>query len=212
MDPACREEFSRRVPTIASQLLEPHCQAAIAGSYQDFVIVLADNGVFGPEGEALAARLDEQLKAEGLAASFVCCQGMENTAQVRAAFLRSSEGLPSAQTIWPTRTVHTLGEIDFALHCKNDLVQDEASVTRCRAVLAPLHSPSEELPLVDTLAVYLLDADQNIARCAQQLFLHKNTVKYRYQQITHRLGHTPDKLPELTALYEAVALYRLLEK
>ena len=37
-------------------------------------------------------------------------------------------------------------------------------------------------------------------------------MKYRYQQITHRLGHTPDKLPELTALYEAVALYRLLEK
>lgn len=212
LDPACREEFLRRVPTIASQLLEPHCQAAIAGSYQDFVIVLADNGVFGPEGEALAAQLDEQLKAEGLGAGFVCCQGLENTAQVRAAFLRSSEGLPSAQTIWPTRTVHTLGEIDFALHCKNDLVQDEASVTRCRAVLAPLHSSSEELPLVDTLAVYLLDADQNIVRCAQQLFLHKNTVKYRYQQITHRLGHTPDKLPELTALYEAVALYRLLEK
>ncbi len=211
IDSACREDFLRRVPTLASQLLEPHCQAVIAGSYQDFVIVLADNGIFGPQGEELALQLEEQLKKEGLAATFVCCQGLENTAQVRDAFLRASEGLPSAMQIWPARSLHSLGEIDFALHCKNDLAQDEASVTRCRAALAPLQGLADELPLVDTLASYLLDADQNIARCAQLLFLHKNTVKYRYQQIAHRLGHDPDKLPELHALYEAVALHRLLE-
>ncbi len=209
--PSYRDDFLRKVPTLASQLLEPHCQTVIAGSYQDFVIVLADNDVFGSQGETLATELSAKLEQEELAATFVCFQGLENTAQVRSAFLRGSEGLPPAQHIWPHRSIHTLGEIDFALHCKNDLAQNEASVARCRAVLAPLQSHSDDLPLIDTLAVYLLDADQNIARCAQLLFLHKNTVKYRYQQITHRLGHNPDKLPELNALYEAVALHRFLE-
>lgn len=209
-DPTCREGFLRQVPAMASNLLEPYCQAVIAGSYQDFVIVLADDGILGEQGEELVAQLDEQLRQQQLNATFVCFQGLQNTAQVRTSFLRGSEGLPSAQVIWPTRSVHTFGEIDFALYCKNHLMQDESSVARCRSVLAPLQKSSDDLPLVDTLACYLLDADQNIARCAGHLFLHKNTVKYRYQQITHRLGHNPDKLPELNALYEAVALHRLL--
>lgn len=209
-EPTQREQFLRRVPGIASKLLEPHCQAIIAGSYQDFVIVLADNGAFGAKGDELLIQLDNLLKEEQLPATFVCCQGLQNTAQVRTSFLRGSEGLPSAQIIWPTRSIHTLGEIDFALYCKNHLMQDESSVARCRAVLAPLQKSAADLPLLETLASYLLDADQNITRCANLLFLHKNTVKYRYQQITNRLGHTPDKLPELNALYEAVSLYRLL--
>lgn len=209
-DPTQREEFLRRVPNIASKLLEPHCQAVIAGSYQDFVIILADNGVFGSQGEELLAQLNDILKQEQLPATFVYCQGLQNTAQVRTAFLRGSEGLPSAQIIWPTRSIHTLSEIEFALHCKNHLLQDENSVARCRAVLSPLQKSPDDLPLVETLASYLLDSDQNIARCASLLFLHKNTVKYRYQQITNRLGYSPDKLPELNALYEAVSLYRLL--
>ncbi|WP_395150477.1 PucR family transcriptional regulator [uncultured Allofournierella sp.] len=210
VQPRHRDSFLQKAPALATQLLEPCCQAMVTGSYQDFVVVMADNGIFGPSGQALAQELQNQLAQQGLPCVITCCQGLESTNQVRQAFLRCAEGLPSAHSIWPQSTFYTQGEIDFALYCKNHLAQDEACVADCRAALAPLQAPGDDLPLVETLAVYLLDAQQSISRCAQLLFLHKNTVKYRYQQISHRLGYDPDRLPEMSALYRAVALYRLL--
>ena len=64
--------------------------------------------------------------------------------------------------------------------------------------------------LVRTLQLYLLDADRSVTRTAQLLFVHKNTVKYRLQQIHARLGHPPSKLPEAFGLYTACAVERLL--
>ncbi|MBU3806384.1 MAG: PucR family transcriptional regulator ligand-binding domain-containing protein [Candidatus Fournierella pullistercoris] len=206
-----REEFMRLSPTIANELLKPHCQTVVAGAYQDFVVVLADNGIFGPTGQELLAELQERLRQEGISSVSSSCQGLQTTAQVRQAFLRTAEAMPSAACIWPLRSSYTQGEIDYALYCKNQLLSDEQAIKLHRATLAPLHAPGDDFTLIETLAVYLLDAQQSISHCAQLLFLHKNTVKYRYQQINHRLGYPPDKLPEMNSLYQSVALYRLLK-
>ena len=57
-----------------------------------------------------------------------------------------------------------------------------------RQVTAPLepllHTDSTiQEDLLATLSVYLLDAQANVSRTAELLYLHKNTVKYRLHKI-----------------------------
>ena len=69
----------------------------------------------------------------------------------------------------------------------------------------------EGAELVHTLQLYLLDTDRSVTQTAQALFVHKNTVKYRLQQLGARLGHPVAKFPEAFGLYTACAVERLLE-
>lgn len=64
--------------------------------------------------------------------------------------------------------------------------------------------------LQKTLAVFLLDGASSVTKTAQLLYLHKNTVKYRIKRIADLLGYHPGKMPEAAALYQAVAVQRLL--
>ena len=64
--------------------------------------------------------------------------------------------------------------------------------------------------LQKTLAVFLLDGESSVTKTAQLLYLHKNTVKYRIKRIADLLGYHPAKMPEAAALYQAVAVQRLL--
>ena len=71
---------------------------------------------------------------------------------------------------------------------------------------------SEDAELLHTLIVYLLDAGSGITRCAELLFVHKNTIKYRMSRIGVCLGYPADKEPEKFSLYRAAAIHRLLER
>ena len=64
--------------------------------------------------------------------------------------------------------------------------------------------------LLNTLCVYLLDAEASTQQTGQLLFLHKNTVKYRLNKIRATLNYELTQMPETYALYQAAALYRLL--
>jgi sugar diacid utilization regulator len=44
------------------------------------------------------------------------------------------------------------------------------------------------------------DADLNVARAAQQLHVHPNTVRYRVQQIATKTGHDPRTFSGLVEL------------
>jgi DNA-binding PucR family transcriptional regulator len=65
--------------------------------------------------------------------------------------------------------------------------------------------------LYETLVVYLLDAESNVAATAALLFVHKNTIKYRVHQMSAALHFDVNSMPEHHSLYCAVAIKRLLE-
>ncbi|WP_251864939.1 helix-turn-helix domain-containing protein [Enterococcus malodoratus] len=44
-----------------------------------------------------------------------------------------------------------------------------------------------EEELIETLAVYFLDCDENINETSNVLFLHNNTIKYRLKRAQERL-------------------------
>lgn len=78
------------------------------------------------------------------------------------------------------------------------------------SVLHILENKQERADMEKTLATYLLDADQNVQRTAELLFVHKNTIKYRLKSMSDAFGFTVGRMPESNRLYFATAIRRLL--
>lgn len=117
--------------------------------------------------------------------------------------------LETACKIWPGKVCFTLPEINFASRCQKIIEGGESVLKDALRSLEPLRESRESAVLQQTLEVYLLDANCSTSRCAELLFLHKNTVKYRLNRIKEQFGHPLDKLPEVFPLYYAAALMRI---
>ena len=163
----------------------------------------------GVAAEDLAELCCSRMAEAGLHAHLTLCQSLATTADVRRAYLTIRGFQEDAARIWPGRHWYTIQELEFARSCRAIVEQGEAAVQQCLAVLEPLLYAGEG-GLDSTLQVLLLDAGNSVARTADLLFLHKNTVKYRLQRIATRLGYAVGKMPENFALYTACALERLL--
>ena len=137
--------------------------------------------------------------------------GLQNTAEVRRAYLCHRGSVGDARRIFPHRSCFCQGETGFAAECRRSIDRGELSVDEALAVLRPLQAPNDEWSYLDTLSVYLLDCDGSVTRAAELLFLHKNTVKYRLSRIADLLGCQPDRMPVTASLYRALAVRRMLE-
>ena len=62
-----------------------------------------------------------------------------------------------------------------------------------------------------TLGAYLLDTGCSITASARQLHVHQNTIKYRLSVVANTLGVHPSKMPDNFALYQGIAVRRLLK-
>lgn len=162
------------------------------------------------EAERLSAAVLEVVSAHLPDAVLCCCSGLQNTADVRAAYLAFRQNLTDAMYIYPTRRIYTSGDIHFSRDCRLVIQDGEAAIDRCLSVLSPVQKDNEELDLVETLSVYLLDGAMSVTSTAQLLHFHKNTVKYRIRRISDLLCHRTDKMPELLGLYQACAVRRLM--
>lgn len=129
------------------------------------------------------------------------------TADARSAYLTFCRHGETAARLWPGRQALTLEQARFAGQISGILAQGEGQTGACLGVLAPIREDGE---LLRTLEVYLLDADMEVSRTAQLMYLHKNTIKYRLARLTEKLGCPPGRMPEAAALYQAAALRRLL--
>lgn len=162
------------------------------------------------EAERLSAAVMETVAAPLPDVVLCRCSGLQNTADVRAAYLDFRESLQDAMRIYPTRRSYTWGDIRFSGSCRLAVQGGEAALDACLDVIAPVQKDREELDLTETLSVYLLDGERSVTLTSQLLHLHKNTVKYRLHRISDLLGHRVDKMPELLELYKACAVRRLM--
>ena len=191
------------------EALQPYCDIIFADIYEgDIVAFMAwkDPGAAGPVSDSLM----EQLNADNVPAKLTRCHSLADTAEVRKAFLANKTYLTDADRIWPGRRSFTYEEIEFTRHCREVIDAGEESLARCLYPLRLLGTNGEETELVRTLETFLIDADSSVTRCAELLFVHKNTIKYRLGRIRSILGYAPTKLPENMYLYEAAAINRLL--
>ena len=162
------------------------------------------------EAEQMLMDILKGVAQQDANATLTRCSQLMTTGDVRAAYQTYKEHLGDARKIFPLQRIFTGGDMEFVSHCRQLIQKDEAGVKQCLAPLAYLQKDDDEMNLQKTLAVFLLDGASSVTKTAQLLYLHKNTVKYRIKRIADLLGYHPGKMPEAAALYQAVAVQRLL--
>lgn len=127
----------------------------------------------------------------------------------RSTYLSFTKGLAIAKKIYPFISQFTKDHIFFAERCNAILnsLNDEKSYYK--NLLALITDNSDEF-LLQTLTTYLLDADSEIKKTSQLLFVHRNTVLYRLNKVKNLLNCDTNKMPFAYDIYLAVALHRLM--
>ena len=191
--------------------LKQWCNTVISEIYEGYVVVFMDWPDTAPDASRLAESVLEDMPSRRGKGYLVRCHQLADTSDVRKAFLLIREHLADAGRIWPKKRCYTLQEMDYAVQCRLLLEEGEEAVSAAMLPLSLLEAGGEGMQLAHTLCTWLLDADGSTARCAEFLFLHRNTIKYRLGCIRERLGYPADKLPEQLFLYRAAALRRLMK-
>lgn len=193
-------------------LLQHRCDPIIVDTYEGYVVGFMAWQDKDENTTAAGEELILALANMGITASIVRCHYLEDTADVRRAFLMIKEHLDSVKCIWPIRQNYSIEEVEFTLHCRKTIDKGEEALSYAIKPLKLIKQHNEGAELLQTLCVYFLDANSSVTTCAEKLFLHKNTIKYRIGRIGVCLGHPVDKEPEKLNLYRAAAIHRLLEE
>ena len=120
------------------------------------------------------------------------------------------DNIKTACILYPHQSIFTQHELRFAENCRKIIDDGEAGLRKSTQILAPLMQDEAGKDVLDTLTAFLLDCQGNILETANQLFVHKNTVKYRIKKSERLLGTDLLKMPEVMDLYTALAITRIL--
>lgn len=211
---ADKEKFIlRQILDIAKNTLNNRCRTLIIDNYDGSIVVFMDKQSMAENSAALAEELQQTLAQKEVEATLIICYNLETTTDVRKAYLSVAKGLEYARKIFYHKKQLTLHEILFALTCNEIVVSGEETIKSKLKDLKMLSFSEDgrQNDLSKTLEVFLLEAESNIAKTAELMFLHKNTIKYRIRCINERLCYPVTKMPEANDLYFACAIQRLLD-
>lgn len=119
------------------------------------------------------------------------------------------DSISLAEKIYPCKKIFTSVEIDFAYKCYLLIHSLPDETNQYFNLLSPILDDRDE-DLLLTLETYLLDADYEIKKTAEFLYLHRNTIQYRLAKIKKLMGFDINKLPGSYDIYLAVSLHRIL--
>lgn len=205
-----RERFLQEGCACLRDTLRRYCNTVVVEQYEGYVVAFPDWPPTAPDAEQLGQDVLSQLQKLGLTAILVRCQQLMTTADVRSAFLLLHAHLDDAKRIWNSNSF-TLQDLEFVAQCREVVEQGEAALNKALLPLHLLQQEREGAELVHTVCVYFLDADTSVTRCAQLLYMHKNTIKYRLGRIRSILGHDLGSVHAQFALHRAAALHRMLQ-
>lgn len=206
-----REAFDQHALSCLRDGLSACCRTMVADYYEGYAVAFMDRPENIEDPMQLADTLLLQLKDLGVSATLTCCHHLQNTGDVRKAFLLNRDHLENARRIWPRSQCYTATELEYAAKCREVVNAGEDMLQKALRPLLPLNQSKEGAELRKTLAVFLLDAQGHVARTGELLYLHKNTIKYRMGRICRLLEHEVQKEPERSCLYRAVAICRLMD-
>lgn len=133
----------------------------------------------------------------------------DNARDVRRTYLLYSEYIPHVVEIFPHKKKISYGDLMFAKHCYDMAVEKSEEYRICRNILKPLLESDTNRELLETLAVYYLDADCEVKKTSQLLFVHRNTIQYRLSKIRAITNFRIDDQLESYLMYTAIACWRL---
>lgn len=199
-----------------SELVALYFDVSFTGIYHDTFVVFLGSEKIKCACQAVEEALLEMCTDDTSASSsfmLATAYGLANTAEVRRAFLLYKDYFETAKTLYPHRKVLSQEMFAFAKRCHDIITIGENSILEATSILAPLMRKDGPRDLLcETLTIYLLDGASNVAATAALLFVHKNTIKYRMNQICAALNYDVNAMPEHYSLYRACAVKRLLDK
>ena len=206
-----KTQISGEKVTEIKNLLAGQVETLVVDLYEETLLIFMNT----PSSLRAAQRLSENvlslMQQADSKATLTRCPGLQNTTDVRAAYLLHQQFLPDVRKIYPIRSTFSSGEITFARTCRGVIEAGERELASCLDKVVQLQAGKEDLFVQDTLGAFLLDANGSVTKAASLLFLHINTVKYRISKITDFLGFRPDTMPEGYPIYLAVAVNRLIQ-
>ena len=212
LSPADRRIYNERTMVKAKFFLKDHGKSLLVDIHEDNVIIFLGDASHEELDEGIAANFAETVATMDMPFSFTVCSGLQTTAQTRTAYVLFCHCIDKALQIYPSKRPLTAFHLQFAMDCQKIFEESEEVVAQYLEVLQPLSQLDDGRELIDTLAVYLLDADISMQATGDLMFLHKNTVKYRLNKIKQCLNYDITKMPESYQLYRAAALERLLRQ
>ncbi|NLD19871.1 MAG: PucR family transcriptional regulator [Clostridiales bacterium] len=181
-----------------------------ADVYEDKLLIFASTPDSEKEAEKQVLSILSEIKPFDATVTLSKFSNLQNTTDVRKAYLCHKDNLTDAKKIFPTRTWFSAGNIEFSQECHSLIDKGEDAISHYTSIFKSLQQRNDDWNAVDTLGVYMFDADCSITTASELLHVHKNTVKYRLKVIDNHLGYSHDKMPDNMKMYYAIALYRLL--
>jgi len=205
------KDFNKRIQNKVKSYIKDNCLVSMTGIYNDVLVVFTGEEQIKGSYDMMTAVLMEDLKKSGEEVILVSNLGLNNTREVRNAYITCVNNIKDARCIFPDKYAITLQAVRFTEACKEIISCGEDQIDNTLSVLRPISDMEEELnqELMRTLEIYLLDANMSVIRTSELMFVHKNTIKYRINKLNERFNYKINKMPETYDLYKAVAIRRL---
>ncbi len=192
------------------ELSGQYANVSICELYEGDILMFPVGTASLQEANAWARALLQAFEQKQVPAVLTRCAGLQNTADVKDAYLANQSYVGDAQMIFPSRRFFTLPEIMFAKQCRNITEAGEERLQPYLALLRVVSTGRDGEDILKSLAVFLLDEHSSVTDTAARLFVHKNTIKYRLQKTGDLLGFRIGEMPSSQELIYALALRRLL--
>jgi len=198
--PGKKEESNEKYKEILTQILKENYAICVCDTYEKQTVAFTDGKCLG-----LREEIAQGLNAFGCQVFSI--QHTLTTTEVRQSYLRIQETHEACRSIFPCKSYYTAQDIAFAKSCLECIENGQLSIEKETLHLRPIEQDDESLR---TLAVLLLDCQGSIARTAENLNLHINSVKYRVQKLNTLFGSEVTAFPLSGFLAFATAVLRVL--
>lgn len=180
----------------------------VTAIYENDIVIFIDR-----QRERIDDYLNEllmELKDNQIIATVSIFETIFTTMDARNAYVLNASYRESAELIFK-RKIFKSSEVYFAKNCKNICALGEQDIINKKKILQVLINESNGSILLETLLVFMLDADMNITKTAELMYVHKNTIKYRINCLKEIFGYNINSMPQAYDLYLACALERLFQ-
>lgn len=175
--------------------------------FDETVVVMADRKLELSD-EDLQELLNE-LEENALKARVVIYNPTTTTKKVQEAYRQLQSFKKYVPIVFPKKSVITGGEIAFVGQAKELFDTQSYSSTLEDIMKLQLFTDKRQADLLETMEVFLLDGNMSVAKTAELMFTHKNTIQYRIKSLEGILGHKLTRIPEVYNLYTLAAINRL---
>lgn len=210
----CREnspEILQENAGVLCDYLKSCANIVFADMHEGSLLIFSSTPYSEKDAKLQADAMLDEIRDADPTVSLSKFSNLQNTTEVRRAYLSNVNHLDDAKKIFPMRHWFSAGNVEFAEECNVLISRGEDAISAYTGLLSHLESNSDDWDAVDTLGTYLLDADSSITKTAALLHIHQNTVKYRLNIIDNYLGYRHDKMPDVIKVYYALGLGRLLK-